>query len=597
MILALFFFSLMYINLEMDYFHHNYYKATTVRKIIIVTLLLFIVSKSIFSQGKIIKHTVPARVEKDGKSEEWIDGLILGGLIRFRPEMKNNYNFDKSQNENVNFSGQKIQFYIHHDFSKDLEAKITFQDTRVWGGERGSMSTTNTANDTTRQATDIRESWLTAKKLFDMPLHVKMGRQIMVYGDERLVGALDWTNVGRSFDGVKFMLEEKYFSTHIWGMIIGENNSDIAGNTTALGNKNQYNAKFNCPPEGSIGCKIVPDAPEREFGDSYFTGLYNTIKLSNVLHVDLYYLGLQKKILQANNAILLQSGNLGTPESRSGRMDILNTYGIRITNKTQPGRTSKQEFDYSVEYVIQSGTTGANIKPSWDLLNTQVEGFDPLTGKNYRTNYYKEKVRYDTYAYAIDAGYKFDMIRFGVGYDVGSGDPNRKDGSVATFQNLFHTNHIWYGLADQVSWVNMVSKSVNLTFYTKSKGTFRMDYYIVDKHKRQDGWYEVSGALRSGISTESISNNKYDSSSLLSDKGSENNRPVSMLGNNLFREIDFLYSIEYKSINWVFGYSLIFAGDSIKNQVDDSTKSSTAYLRKNFSGTAEFGYIMVIYAF
>ncbi len=37
----------------------------------------------------------------------------------------------------------------------------------------------------------------------EFPLTLKVGRQEMVYGDERLIGAFDWNNIGRSFDTAK----------------------------------------------------------------------------------------------------------------------------------------------------------------------------------------------------------------------------------------------------------------------------------------------------------------------------------------------------------------------------------------------------------
>ena len=41
------------------------------------------------------------------------------------------------------------------------------------------------------------------------PLTLKVGRQILSYGDERLIGAFDWNNFGRTFDAVKLPWEAK----------------------------------------------------------------------------------------------------------------------------------------------------------------------------------------------------------------------------------------------------------------------------------------------------------------------------------------------------------------------------------------------------
>jgi len=534
---------------------------------------------------------------KDVSLPTWTEGFQTGAMLRVRPEMKYNFDFNKNTNDNVDFVGQKLQFWIQKEFSKDVFAKITFQDARVWGGEKGSPTGLSTANDNTRQSTDIREAYLEVKNILEIPLHVQMGRQLLKYGDERLVGALEWTNVGRSFDGLRVKSETKYLSSHIWVTAVSERHSDIVGNTTIHGQKNLYNPTFNCPPDAKVSCKLGIDAPKQELGDSYFTGFYNTIKPSELLHIDLYYLGYQKEYLKTNQAVALTTGDTGTPESRAGRRDILHTYGIRLTNKTLPNKKSTQAFDYSVEYAMQSGTTGQTIRPAWDTIKTDLEVIDPLTGLTYQRNLYSEKVKYKTYALGIDIGYTIDKIRLGAGYDVGSGDPNRSDGSVATFQNLFHTNHAFYGMADQISWVNMKAKSVNFTYNLEKYGTFRIDYFAIEKHKLQDSWYDVSGTAKVGASTESLSNNQYNLSNVYSEKGAGENRPVSYLRRSLFREIDFKYSIPYRSVNFELGYSLLFAGDAIRNRVNDNTIGAPGYFANNVGKTAQFAYLMMTISF
>lgn len=53
---------------------------------------------------------------------------------------------------------------------------------------------------------DLRQLFLEADKPFEeIPLMVKAGRQELSYGDERLVGALNWTNTARVFDAVKLV--------------------------------------------------------------------------------------------------------------------------------------------------------------------------------------------------------------------------------------------------------------------------------------------------------------------------------------------------------------------------------------------------------
>lgn len=533
------------------------------------------------------------KAQEPKKEVLWTDGLKIGGMLRFRPEMKYNYDFDRSKSDNVEFVGQKIQFWIEKEFNETVKARIAFQDARIWGGETGSASGLNTANDGTKQSTDIREAWIEAKNLFG-PIALQAGRQILKYGDERLVGALEWTNVGRSFDGFRLKFDEKHLSSHAWVMVIGEQDSDIAGNSSSLGKKNTYSAQYNCPT-GGTACKLSPNANRREYGDAYFTGFYNTFKPSDSIHFDLYYIGLQKKWLPTNNASILTITN-PDPYPRDARWDILHTFGARITNKTQKDKKSLDAWDYSLEYVVQTGSTGKNVQAGWDPSNATVPVKDPITGVTRSESVYKEKQKYDAFAFALDLGYTVSQIRLGAECNVGSGDPNRKDGSVSTFSNLFHSNHIYYGEADQVSWVNMVGKSLNLTWDSEEFGKFRIAYWLVDKHKRQDGWYDITGNLKEGASTESISNNRYETGSPSSKEGLGDNRGVGLLGTNLFREIDFTYAIKHKSIQWALGMSWIYAGDAVGRKVNDTTVS-TEYRTSSFLPQAQFAYLMMTYSF
>ena len=47
----------------------------------------------------------------------------------------------------------------------------------------------------------LHQAYFSVNKLFDLPLNLKLGRMELSYGPQRLIGAVGWHNVGRSFDG------------------------------------------------------------------------------------------------------------------------------------------------------------------------------------------------------------------------------------------------------------------------------------------------------------------------------------------------------------------------------------------------------------
>nr|WP_036040905.1 alginate export family protein [Leptospira alstonii] len=535
-------------------------------------------------------------IKEPKKETPWHESVKLGGLVRIRPEARYNYDFDKFKNDNVSFVGAKAQIWIEKEFTEKTKSKITLQDSALWGGEKGSSIGLDTANDNTRQSVGIREAWIESKELIG-PVTLQAGRQILKYGDERLVGALEWNNVGRSFNGFRLKIDKELFSSHAWAMIVGEQDSDVAGNSTNLGKRNSFPIQYTCPPNSlsPSACTFTAELSKQQQGDATFTGFYNTFKPSDLLHIDAYYIGLYKKWLPHNNSTILLLPN---PETipRDSRYDQLHTFGLRLSNRTSPDKKAKIPFDFSIEYARQTGRNGLNIAPSWDSLNTNFSTVDPLTGKTMTNNVYKERQAYDAYAFALDFGYTIGSFRLGGVYDIGSGDPNRKDGKIATFSNLFHSNHGFFGEADQVSWVNMIGKSANLTWDGGEFGKLKIAYWIVDKQKRQDGWYDVTGTLKDGASTESYANNRFKDPYIQNEKGALDQRGVTTLGKNLFREIDMLYSFKYKDILWALGGSWIFAGDAVRRKLNDDS-ISPEFRKTNFLPQAQFGYLMMTVQF
>ncbi|MEX0599984.1 MAG: alginate export family protein [Rhodothermales bacterium] len=81
------------------------------------------------------------------------------------------------------------------------EVFLQVQDSRVMGEEASTL-------DGSANAFDLHQGFVTLKRVFGRPLDIQAGRFETVYGSERLVGAVGWHNVGRSFDGVRLRWSE-----------------------------------------------------------------------------------------------------------------------------------------------------------------------------------------------------------------------------------------------------------------------------------------------------------------------------------------------------------------------------------------------------
>jgi hypothetical protein len=124
------------------------------------------------------------------------DKLAITAQIRQRYEMDN-----KDFNNDTNFNNYNLlRTRLGFDFkpSDDVQAFIQLQDARVFGEE------TSTLTDGSANNLDLHQGYIRLANLFELPVDLKLGRFEASYGTQRLIGAVGWHNIGRSFDGVIF---------------------------------------------------------------------------------------------------------------------------------------------------------------------------------------------------------------------------------------------------------------------------------------------------------------------------------------------------------------------------------------------------------
>lgn len=239
--------------------------------------------------------------------------VSISGMYRIRPEYKGNTGFTAGQPQNLEFVGSKLWVTLSKEFSDKTKVLVTIQDARVFGDENNGASGLSTANET--QALDVREAYTDLANFLGLPVNLQLGRQKLNYGDQRLIGGLDWTNIGRSFDAARLKWDTKQNSLHAWAAILTEDNSNDLQNWAGNNSKEQY-----------LG------------------SLYNTYKGFGSILLDTYY--------------------INKTDQLSGY--YLHTLGLRLTNRTQKGKTPEgTSVDYTLEGAYQLGdnkSTGTNKK-------------------------------------------------------------------------------------------------------------------------------------------------------------------------------------------------------------------------------------------
>ncbi len=289
---------------------------------------------------------------------------------------------------------------------------VQAQDTREFGADRPNVigSLGAEGDDTV----DIRQAYVEIgdPKKFSL----KAGRQVLSYGDQRLVGPLDWSNPSRTFDAVKLRYVDPGFTIDLFSASLVK----------------MEDKKFNKSDW------INSDSTRNQI----FSGVYFTTNALDFQATELYAFQLHEEYATGDTDFITLGTHLkGDPKKLGG-------------------------VDYDIEGAVQ---------------------FGDVKGKSLT-------------AYAGHAGVGYNWLasslkpRIGIEANYGSGDGNSKDGKVETFQNLFPTNHMFYGYMDTFSWQNMAEIALTSSITPTASTKVMLDYHVLWLADTNDAWYRANGA-------------------------------------------------------------------------------------------------------
>jgi hypothetical protein len=140
------------------------------------------------------------------------DGWSLSGKVQLRSELDGR-DFSNSTHP-LTFTSSRIWLGVKKDFKKKLSLYIQIQDSRVFGQESSTLA--NTRN------LDLHQGFVKLNKLFGWNWTIQAGRFEVSYGTQRFIGAVGWHYVGRSFDGIRFVISPKKLNLQIFGLSVRE---------------------------------------------------------------------------------------------------------------------------------------------------------------------------------------------------------------------------------------------------------------------------------------------------------------------------------------------------------------------------------------
>jgi hypothetical protein len=148
---------------------------STIRSIIIVLFLL-----PLLLSPSLLEAQDPERI-------------TFGGQVR--PRFEGRTPVDGSWNS---FTSMRVRANLSALLEENVRVFIQLQDVRLFGEE------SNTLSDFEADKFDLHQGFIELSDVPSIGGILKVGRQEMALGEQRLVGAVNWTQQGRSFDGFRY---------------------------------------------------------------------------------------------------------------------------------------------------------------------------------------------------------------------------------------------------------------------------------------------------------------------------------------------------------------------------------------------------------
>ncbi len=165
--------------------------------------------------------------------------LDSSGQLRPRPEFRDGQGAPLPKGaQDAFFISQRTRLNVSYSMYR-LKFDLSLQDVRVWGQDASTINTTTTQNNNGLQ---LHQAWaeiqLTDSTPKNQSLSLKIGRQELVYDDQRLLGNLDWLQQARSHDAALLKYEAGSWMVHL-GAAYNQNQQNVSGtiyNPTPPGN-------------------------------------------------------------------------------------------------------------------------------------------------------------------------------------------------------------------------------------------------------------------------------------------------------------------------------------------------------------------------
>ncbi len=250
--------------------------------------------------------------------------IDFGGQIRARGETTNVGGYaTPGVRAGNDFMLLRVRLHAEAKPAKGVVAFVEIQDSRTAGSEASVAADSKNL--------DLHRGYFEVQDLWELPVSVKVGRMSLKYGDQRLISPLDWSNVGRAWDGVRLRAKGDHWTADLFTTV------------------------------------VVEKANNRS--DNYFSGLYASWRGIDNHEVDAYLLARDFGDGTQTSEHGLTNGNLTD-----------RTIGTRLKGKTGA-------VDYSGEAAWQFGRKAGQRVRAWAMAATAGYSLDTTWSPRFAVGY------------------------------------------------------------------------------------------------------------------------------------------------------------------------------------------------------------------
>ena len=198
---------------------------------LVLSLVLSLIALS--SPGAALADGPPLAMELAGGD------FVLIPHLQYRPRFVVHTGKNFMDGDTYTAFYQRARLGLEVKAYKWIKARIQLQDVRTWGEE------TNTLGDVSADGFDLHQGY--AELVTPIGLSFRVGRQEINFDNQRLIGAVGWSNQGRSFDAIHAIFDKGPFDGNLFFALAGEKDAyvkDAAGKTVKGSPEDVYVSGF-----------------------------------------------------------------------------------------------------------------------------------------------------------------------------------------------------------------------------------------------------------------------------------------------------------------------------------------------------------------